>query len=280
MSTKPVLPIVDPEGNSYGDLPPLKILGISAEPSHKTCSGGFRQLQTLNVKSTIIRTFLDLCEYAQATRIFLKDSKQSDGSAMDRFGDTRNVVQHRMLCLPNPDEPLESIFTNTKDCNNNDNDNNNNPGEAVAAALDIYRVCWLAAKIFTLHVTFPLPCSRQIREGQLPLLQDAISRCYLHKQSNDNSNWAEISEILLWCTTVGGIAEEDGDPARRSWYAFQLRRLCLTLNIHSWARMQELLCSFAWVDVGCDATGYKLWMEAQHVEDYYYPDKPHVEEVV
>ncbi|KAL2007728.1 hypothetical protein VTN00DRAFT_7710 [Thermoascus crustaceus] len=271
LCTKPAFPVVDAEGKSCGSLSPLRILRIPAEPCHKTCSGGFRQLQTLQIKWTIVRTFLDLSEFAQAIRIFVKNLKQnmSDGPAVDRFGDTRNEVQHRMLCLPKPDDPLGFIF-NTCDM----------PGKQIARELDVYRVCWLAARIFTTHVTFPLPCLRPFRENLLPQLQGTISKILDHQANDNGSNESDVLEILLWCTMIGGIAAEDGAPARRLWYAFQLKRLYLSLNIQSWTRMQELMRSFAWVDVGCDNAGYSLWMEAQRVEDYRAPlEEPCVVEI-
>lgn len=259
LSTVPAFPVVDAEGKLFGNLSPLRILRIPAEPLHRTCSGGFRQLQTFQIKSTIIRSLLDLSEFAQAIGIFVKNLKQnmSDGPVVDRFGDTRNEVQHRMLCLPKPDEPLGSIFS-TCDI----------PENPLARALDVYRVCWLAARVFTTHVTFPLSCLGTFREDLLPQLQGAISRILDHQTNNDET---DILEILLWCTMIGGIAAEDGDPSCRSWYAFQLKRLYLALNIQSWTRMQELMRSFAWVDVGCDDAGYSLWMEAQRVKDYRAP---------
>ncbi|RLL95882.1 hypothetical protein CFD26_103616 [Aspergillus turcosus] len=264
-ASTPEFPIMDATGNMYGSDSPFQILQISARPWHKTlCNGGFRQLQTLRIKKSIIRALLDLSEFAQAVQLHLP--KQDDAVAMDRLGDLRNLVQHRLLCLPKPSDPLleEGIFEK----NNNgrqrvqEDEQQEEEGMAKAMTMEVYRACWLAAFLFSTHVTFPIPATRPTREGLVPQLQDAIRRSSDPLADENEDEDRGKSEILLWCTMIGGIAAQDGAVERRSWYAGQLRKLCHTLNIQTWAKMQELMRSFAWVDVACDEGGYRLWMEA------------------
>jgi hypothetical protein len=246
----PMFPVTDPEGKHYGTSSPFKILGICTSPYHRTCSGGFRQLHVLQIKSTIIRAFLDLSELAQGIPFYLP--KQDDASAMDRVGDVRNVVLHRLLCLPKASNPQPSIFTNSDPSHNSH-----------ATAIAVYRACWLAAFIFSTHVTFPIPTTRGPREGLLPKLQAVLSMCY------GDTDGADVSQIVLWCTVVGGVASEDGDPTRHRWFVVQFKRLCLSLGIQTWTRMQELMRSFAWMDIACDAGGYRLWTEFRSEDGFY-----------
>lgn len=266
-ASTPEFPIIDPTGNMYGSDSPFQILQISARPWHKTlCNGGFRQLQTLRIRKSIVRTLLDLSEFAQAVQLHLP--KQHDAVAMDRLGDIRNLVQHRLLCLPKPFDPLlllEGIFEKN---NNNGHqrvegvEQQEQVGMAKAMTMEVYRACWLAAFLFSTHVTFPIPATRPTRENLVPQLHDAIRRSSDSLADMNEDEDKTKSEIVLWCTMIGGIAAQDGEVERRCWYAGQLRKLCHTLNIQTWAKMQELMRSFAWVDVACDEGGYRLWMEA------------------
>jgi hypothetical protein len=276
-ASTPEFPIIDPTGNMYGSDSPFQILQISTvgnvRPWHKTlCNGGFRQLQTLRIKKSIVRTLLDLSEFAQAVQLHLP--KQDDAMAIDRLGDIRNLVQHRLLCLPKPsDSPLlleEGIFEKKNNSNGHqrvEGDEQEEEGKshttamAMAMTMEVYRACWLAAFLFSTHVTFQIPATRPTRENLVPQLQDAIRRSSDLADENKDEDKGK-SEILLWCTMIGGIAAQDGEVERRCWYAVQLRKLCHTLNIQTWAKVQELMRSFAWVDVACDEGGYQLWMEA------------------
>jgi hypothetical protein len=268
-ASTPEFPVMDATGNMYGSDSPFRILQISARPWHRTlCNGGFRQLQTLGIKKLIVRALLDLSEFAQAVQLHLP--KQYDAVAMDLMGDIRNVVQHRLLSLPKPSDPLleEEIFEKNNDGHQRVEEDEQEEEEGMAMArtitMEVYRACWLAAFLFSTHVTFPIPATRPVRENLVPQLQDKIRRSSdsLTDEDENQDECNAKSEILLWCTMIGGIAAQDGEVERRCWYAGQLRKLCHTLNIQSWAKMQELMRSFAWVDVACDEGGYRLWMEA------------------
>ncbi|KAJ5833569.1 hypothetical protein N7474_001880 [Penicillium riverlandense] len=272
----PEFPIIDPTGNMYGSDSPFQILQISStsekiRPWHTTlCNGGFRQLQTLRIKKSIIRTLLDLSEFAQAVQLHLP--KQDDAMAMDQLGDIRNLVQHRLLCLPKPSDSLllleEGIFEKNNSGHQRveevqqEGKKSHTTAVAMAMTVEVYRACWLTAFLFSTHVTFPIPATRPTRENLVSQLQDAIRRSS-DSLANDNEDDDKSKiEILLWCSMIGGIAAQDGEVERRCWYAGQLRKLCHTLNVQSWAKMQELMRSFAWVDVACDEGGCRLWMEA------------------
>ncbi|GIJ90053.1 hypothetical protein Asppvi_009002 [Aspergillus pseudoviridinutans] len=192
--------------------------------------------------------------------------------AMDQLGDIRNLVQHRLLCLLKPSNSLlllqDGIFEKK---NNNGHqqveedeqqEGKSHTAMTMAMAIEVYRTYWLAAFLFSTHVTFRIPATRPTRENLVPQLQMAIRRS---SDSLADENGDEVkgkNEILFWCTMIGGIAAQDGELERRCWYAGELRKLCHALNIQSWAKIQELMRSFAWVDVACDEGGYRLWMEA------------------
>lgn len=231
-----MFPISDPSGRQYGDTPPLKILKISKAPLHRTFNHGFHQLKALQIKDYVIKTLVHVGELAQCLQIYTR--RENGADAIDLLGDARNTIQYRVLYLPKPSDSLDDIFD----------------GTPRVSAINVYRACWLATSIFSKHVTFPVPLSHSVRERFLPCLRDAISKT--------DSIFSEmyVSEILLWCTMIGGIAA-DGHPAHREWYAAQLRKLCNVLNIDDWDKMSGLMRSFAWLDSGCDAAGYKLWME-------------------
>ncbi|PKX95963.1 uncharacterized protein P174DRAFT_419858 [Aspergillus novofumigatus IBT 16806] len=263
-ASTPEFPIIDPTGNMYGSDSPFQILQISVRPWHKTlCSGGFRQLQTLRIKKSVVSTLLDLSEFAQAVQLHLHLPRQDDAMAIDRLGDVRNLVQHRLLCLPKPSDQvfLEGIFEN-KNNDGHERVEEDKQQTAMATTMELYRACWLAAFLFSTHVTFPISATRPTRENLVPQLQDAIRRSSDSLADENEDEEKAKSEIVLWCTMIGGIAAQDGELERRCWYAGQLRKLCHILNIQSWAEMQKLMRSFAWVDVACDEGDYGLWMEA------------------
>ncbi|KAJ9271346.1 hypothetical protein DTO212C5_2696 [Paecilomyces variotii] len=234
----PVFPVADPVGKQYGNASPFKILGIPQLPFHKRPNYGFNQLQSLQIKSSIIQTLVDLSELAQGIQLCLP--LKDNASVMDLIGDARTLVQYRIQYLPKPWDPLEYIFHDTHR----------------APARDVYHACWLTATLFSLHVTFPIPCTRLPRESIVPKLREVISKV------DSPATGPEVLEILMWCTMIGGIASQDQDSTHRRWYAEKLRKLCLELGIETWASMRRVMCSFGWLDSGCDVAGYSLWIEA------------------
>lgn len=230
--------MLDPRGRPFTYCNPLKMLHIPERPRHLTQNKGFHQLSMLRPppKESIIQVFLDLCELSQALQ-FLKDI--CGPLMLTTLGDCRDMVQHNLSSLPHHGESVTSIVD--YEIQETDMD----------VSLGTYHTCRLAALLYTVHVTFPVPHLIHLRETLLPELQDSIGK--ISRLPHE----LRIAEIILWCAVVGGILAEESRP----WFSAEIRRLCNLLRIKSWSQMLHLLQSFAWLDDACDAAGKALWLQ-------------------
>jgi hypothetical protein len=63
-----------------------------------------------------------------------------------------------------------------------------------------YEACRLAAIMYCIHVTFPVPRTMYARQLLLPQVEKAIAKIRL--ATGDRA----LGELVLWCVIVGGIA--------------------------------------------------------------------------
>jgi hypothetical protein len=157
--------------------------------------------------------------------------------------------QHSVLAsLPSQDgDPQHNIFTQ---------DQTPEPPYAMKA-FHIYQACWMAAYLFTGHVTFPIPRCRRIREDFVFSLRTAILR------STQFSEDANFLGIFIWCTMIGGVMSADIDPVLCQWYLCKFHDCCLALEVHTWETARALLLTFAWVEAACDEAGHRFWLNSQ-----------------
>jgi hypothetical protein len=247
-STKPAFPAVDVDGNNLLFTSPSKLLGTAPSDITQT---GFRCLKQFHIRKSILLTFLDLRELAQG--IDTLNPRSGDGPTRDKILDARNLVEYRFLNLPRMTDPLSAIV----DVLEEEIDD-----KTANTAMTLYEMSWLAASIFTTHVTFPLPSARCYRVKQVPQLSFALT-----SSEHIVREHRELEELRLWCAMIGGITAGDLGPAIRSWWAARVRQLCEALDLKTWSEVQQLMRSFVWTNVACDHSGNKLWVETGLGED-------------
>lgn len=130
--------------------------------------------------------------------------------------DHRNATQHALLSL----QPRSS----TSEC---------------------YR---LAALIYSLLVTFPLPYSVAPFQSLVIQLMDALT------------NWDEDDDMLLWVLTLGGIGATGLDE--RLWFVNNLQATAAKIDIKSWGEARHIMTKGLWHEATNDRDGRDLWIES------------------
>jgi hypothetical protein len=217
---------------------------------------GFRNLQTLMIRESIFRPFIELSQLAQAIPLLVP--KCSDPTTEDLIADARNLSQYRFQNLPllteDPllvvdimvEESIEAEDILTQDI--------------IHATFAVYSLCWLVTQLFTSHVTFPVPSSRRFRLNGVFELQSTMNRCESVAYNN-----LYVMRLQVWAMVIGGIAAEDIDIGLRNWMVSRLQDLCRKLGLRDWAAVSEVLNTFAWMEYACDHAGRKLWAEVENM---------------
>ncbi|KAH8704813.1 hypothetical protein BGW36DRAFT_353261 [Talaromyces proteolyticus] len=249
--SRPVFPVLNAEGQPVVYSTPLEMLRIPEAPQHlNQGNGGFHQLCLLNppVKRDTVQIFLDLSELSQVIQYMA--SRTGEVVDLATLGDCRNLVQHQLLELPGQPDDLSSVLEVS---------NEGATAEETNTVFQIYLACRLAALLYSLHATFPLPRTAPQRDHLIPALQNCISGI--------NERYADlrIAEILLWCAVTGGATAYGSK--QRLWFLGEISRLCDLLKIHTWDQMLECLVSFSWIGSACNQAGQALWREVNILYD-------------
>ncbi|EAL84726.1 hypothetical protein KXV22_000295 [Aspergillus fumigatus] len=150
--------------------------------------------------------------------------------------DQRNLVQYHLLNLPSA-RHLPTWFPT--------------PHHQT-----IYETCRLAALIYAVGVTFPLPfqCS------PLPRLANLLQET-LQQTPDATPLWTHPNAqiALLWALTLGGIAAEN--RPERAWFVHTLAQAASSNGIYFWPKLKSVLEFMLWYDAACDEAGYSLWLE-------------------
>lgn len=248
--SKPAFPVINAEGQPIVYGTPIEMLQISEAPRHLSSNGGFHQLCLLRppVKRSTVQTFIDLSELSQAIQYMA--SRTGEFSDLTALGNCRNLVQYQLLELPVDADDLSRVL---------DVPNEGATAEETDTVFQIYLTCRLAALLYSLHVTFPLPRTGPQRDCLLPVLQSCMSSI------NERYTDPRIAEILLWCAVIGGASAYGSK--HRLWFLSEIGSLCDLLNMHTWDQMLECLQSFAWVGSACDQAGEVIWREVNILYD-------------
>jgi hypothetical protein len=150
--------------------------------------------------------------------------------------DQRNLVQYHLLTLPSA-RSLTTWFPH--------------PHHQT-----IYESCRLAALIYAVGVTFPLPSQCSPLPRLAHLLQET-----LQETPDATSLWThpQAQVALLWALTLGGIAAEN--RPERAWFVQTLSQAAVNNGIYSWSELKSVLEFMLWYDTACDRAGYSLWLE-------------------
>ncbi|KAI5460984.1 hypothetical protein BGZ63DRAFT_357708 [Mariannaea sp. PMI_226] len=240
--TQPPYPLISPEGYEYPDISPLQYLGIQNAPASVSAIGGFSLLQIENIQSSVIKRFVELREF-----VFVSEnlaSAQSQPFHRDTLMDCRNLIQHRLLSLPDSSDPSSSDLL------------------FVAPSADnpqmrmIYESCLSTALLFSIHVIFPLPAPSIPRTILLDRLLVALSSVDIIAEIL-LPGWSEMS---LWCAFIGGIAALNSE--NRGFFVAKIKDAALACGLESWEQTRAQLERFIWLGLACDARAIELWREA------------------
>jgi hypothetical protein len=196
---------------------------------------GFGRLRQIGFTPEMADVFQALRVY---TNIVIEHMKASQPNPdLSLLCDQRNLVQYHLLTLPSARD-LTNYFPHP----------HHKP---------VYEACRLAALIYAVGVTFPLPSQCSPLPRLAKLLQQAL---HLHTP-NAPSIWThpQAQPALRWVLTLGGIAAEN--RPEREWFVHTLAQAALTNGIYSWSDLKAVLEFMLWYDTACDRAGYTLWLE-------------------
>jgi hypothetical protein len=237
--TKPIYPIVGVSGKPL-DLQPPSLLfephGYN-DPLNRAGSG-FHELLTMwpPVKQEVVQALVHLGQYSRVVQHYSAVVCSPD--VLDLLGDCRNAVHHRLLSLPNEDDPTETYLQYTEQ---DDADNE--------LSREIYLTCHLTAVLYALHVTFPLPQARKIRQRILAALESRIARLRALNTSGP---------VVVWCAAVAISMFGDNDDAPEPLVAYMAHLLADT-GVDTLDGSIELLQTFAWVDAAVQDFWKGMW---------------------
>ncbi|KAL4903041.1 hypothetical protein BDW74DRAFT_56039 [Aspergillus multicolor] len=233
--SKPVYPLVDVEGKPL-DLPPPNLLFNGLVPD--TAGSGFHELFYLwpPVKQEIVAVFIHLGQYSSVLQHYAtsEETETCSPAMLDLLGDSRNLIHHRLLCLPDETDPVEAIIECT------------GKGQSYTAAeadllREIYLTVRLSAILYAVHVTFPIPRSQRLRQTLLAAIYPRFDLLCRHNVSQP---------LILWCVAVALSMHGENPPSPLVSY---MARLSQDAGADNLDKLVALLSSFAWVDAAVQA---------------------------
>ncbi|KAL3442797.1 hypothetical protein BJX65DRAFT_298712 [Aspergillus insuetus] len=233
-NSKPVFPLISPDGKSMLYRAPLHALSLRLAPRHGSCRNhGFQQLALLAppIKGSIIRVLLDLSEIVQALNILA--GQPCSARLLTQIGDARASVLHRLCSLPDHTDRATAIL-HKRQCT----------AEERVRSITIYLICRRVVVLYAANVVMPLPKTSTLRREMTAIIHQQMLQFGRDRCTNTES------EILLWCCTIAGICS-DGSPEMMAWI----------LEISTWEAFVEFLQSFAWLDCASDNAGKAFWRE-------------------
>jgi hypothetical protein len=235
---KPIYPCLGVDGSVLNFDPPLRLFtayGVQVEAGSQHPGSGFRDLLSLvpPVRPEHVTALANVGELSYVLQS-LSDQPCSP-KALDLLGDCRNLVHHRLFSLPDENDATEQILQSE-----------GLPEAAIADAerqrtKEIYLTARLAALLFAIHVTFPIPRSSLVSGPLLKSLCPKLQSLVDQGVSN---------RIVLWSASVALIAS-DGNPLHKVIMKLFLK-LCRDLEIASLDELLQVLRSFAWMDAAVE----------------------------
>jgi hypothetical protein len=151
---------------------------------------------------------------------------------MNQMVHYRNLAHHQLLSLP-PAEALGAQFTQL---------------------YPRYEACRLAALIFGIGVTFPLPVWAAPFPRLVVLLRESLMSLDLQVAWNDDL------PLLLWILMLAGIAAIHLPD--REWLVSALRDVISRIRLVDWEKAKAMLGEVLWLDSACEVGGRTLWDNA------------------
>ncbi|KAL4924217.1 uncharacterized protein BDV17DRAFT_221169 [Aspergillus undulatus] len=164
--TKPVYAVVGVNGKPLDLQPPsLLFQPYGLHDSVNRAGSGFHDLFYIwpPLRQELVSALVHLGQYASVIQHY--SGEACSPAVLDLLGDSRNLVHHRLLSLPDENDPLERIIQ----CK----------GQTAAEnelSREIYLTCRLSAILYAMHVTFPIPRTRMLRQKILDALYSRWER--------------------------------------------------------------------------------------------------------
>ncbi|KAK9351267.1 hypothetical protein V1523DRAFT_417313 [Lipomyces doorenjongii] len=131
--------------------------------------------------------------------------------------DHRNTTQHALLSLP--------------------------------PRVGVSECCRLAALIYSLLVTFPLPYSA------------APFKCLVTRLKIALTEWDGDDQMLVWVLTMGGIGATG--LGERGWFVKSLQGAVTRIGVRSWIEARDIIKRGLWYESTNDGDGQGLWLESR-----------------
>jgi hypothetical protein len=191
-------------------------------------------MAAISVTTEMNEVLVAMRAYASTAAAYQDGIQNGFTTAVDAMCDWRNLIQWHLLSLP-PASQLGPNFGQTH---------------------PLYEISRIAALIFGVGVTFPLP----FQNAPMPILVRSLqSELREYARTVTLSSWAAL-HVLLWAITLSGIAATG--TADRVWYIDKLTELANANELRTWGDLKMILKSILWLDTACDWAGEKLWDEA------------------
>ncbi|KAL6229369.1 hypothetical protein BDW75DRAFT_249824 [Aspergillus navahoensis] len=197
---------------------------------------GFHELYSIwpPVKHDIAVVFIHLGEFSAVVQHYA--GATCGPVVLDLLGDSRNLVHHQLLSLPDENDAPELIF----ECQGQNIHQNE-------LSQEIYLTCRLSAILYAVHVTFPIPRSRSPAQTILKALCPRIERLCARNASQP---------LLVWCVAVVISVLGESSPDSLIMYMTYLSH---TVGVDTVPKLMALLQSFAWVDAAVGNCWKDMW---------------------
>lgn len=107
----------------------------------------------------------------------------------------------------------------------------------------------LAALIYSLLVTFPLPYSVAPFKYLVTRLKIALTK--------RDGDW---DDMLLWVLAIGGIGATGLDE--RMWFVRRFQNATKRIGVRSWTEAKDIITRGLWHEATNDGDGQDLWLES------------------
>jgi hypothetical protein len=185
------------------------------------------------VKQEIVTAFVNLGEFSSVVQHY---SRRPYGPVvLDLLGDSRNLVHHDLLSLPDEHDHVVQIMGY-----------DDQPLEQMELSREIYLACRLSALLYAAQVTFPIPRSGFLREIILSQLCPRLTRLLGQTVS---------SRLLLWCVVIATISLGEKSEQLTPY----MNWLCRELGVDTLEKLLGILHSFAWVEEAAQNRCKELW---------------------
>lgn len=216
---------------------PLRLIGVSDTPFHLTRPlEGFHIFHDCELGGDIVQTFLDISELSQAIDICLQKGDKS--KVMMVFLDDRADLLHRLLNSPASFDEFAHHIDVDSACD-------------IEGWFQLYNVTRSASLLYMLHVIFPLPRSRLVRNQTIPAIMRICSWFSVRSLSTREMM------LLLWSSLLAAIATDDQKD--QSTLLRYVDAYSTGLGIDAYSQLCEILRLFGWIGPACDRLAVMKW---------------------